>query len=1442
MAEVDEPQWRGGMGMNRVFRLVWNRSLGAWQVASEKASSRGRGAMAKRAVGLLLTGLSMGGHVGATDLPSGGQLVSGSAQLQESQSVLSIQQTSQRAVINWQEFSVGEGKSVEFHQPDASASTLNRVLGSNVSLIQGQISANGQVFLVNPNGILFTPSAQVDVGALVASTLDIASEDFIAGRYAFEGDSIASVSNHGALTAVNGGTVALIAAKVINQGQIEAPQGQAFLAAGRKVLLDLGGPAAIEVEEGALDALVEQGGAIRAAGGQVMLTARAAKDLVSSVINHDGVTDVGSLDALAGSAVLEADDIRLGGSTQVNAQGATGGGQVLVGGDWQGSGDLRQAKSVQVDAGAVINADATQSDAGGKVVLWSTGQTDFDGVIQSAGGQVETSGHDLVIGESASVVAGTWLLDPVDITIDATLASAIASALGSGDVEVSTAGSNTPDTSSGESGTTGDITVDSPIAFDANKLTLVAANDININQTIDAGAAGKVRLDYNQADGSGDYYFANGATIDLSNGPNFETKEGSAGALESYTVVNSWADLPTGYTNNYLNFAFGSDVSDHTITVSTNGSNPYAYLSGNGMRGFLVGLGHSVDLNLVAAAGYSGDYFAPIGAMYPGSMVRDLYLTTNVAGNGGSNNGYTAGLVSYMRAGVVKNVHVTGTVKGEKYQTGGLIGLIMARDGEVVVRDSSFNGTVEGVTDPDRGQNAGLIGSITSYSGNSVSIINNAVQGSVRGSTRVGGFTTAVTEDSGTISIQDNVIEAGLNGTNDSYIAGFTYWFSVADKTSILNNTWDVGKSGGYRNACITCNGFTQDLGEAGVFEGINISTPIYLRLIEGSSPYGESPTLNYGLYSASAGGTLVGDANPSGSVQWNGVKPTSTSNVGAYTLTYGSGITLGNAGYSLAAGEAATWTITRKTVGLSASKTYDGTADLSGAVTITTGVGSETLTYTGATASNAHVATAGKYISAITLGNGSGSASNYQLPTLDASNAAVTITAATLTPSLSNSAYSQAYDGDTTADLTPTYTFSGLVSGDTAAALSHTAAVFNDKDVADANAITVSGLSIDSITGTNGSAASDYVLDATSKSVAATITPATVGLSASKTYDGTDDLTGAVTITTGVGSETLTYTGATASNAHVATAGKYISAITLADATDASGGLASNYQLPTLDASNAAVTITKANATVTANSDTQTYNGQSQSVSGFTATGLVNGETESVLTGVSTSGGTGTNVGSYTLTAAGTDGNYNLTFVDGALTITQRDISLVATSASKTYGEADPTLAVTVSNTAADEGLAMGDSLADVTGSLSRQSGEDVGSYDVVLGAGSKVGNYNVSFNANNNAIMIVPLPPPLPAPDEPGTGGTAEAIAPVVMPVVTAGPSVDSSQAGGLMLIAVSADSQTASQSSDVQSVAQGQPAELVKQAKAMGFMGMLVVDGGVALPVQGSQEAGE
>ena len=202
--------------MNRIYRLVFNHALGQVQVASELGASPGAktGATRRLPAGVRLTPLALGlllsvGSFGvmAQSLPGGGSIASGSGQIgAPGGNQLIINQASDKLAINWQSFNIGAGQKVTFNQPGANSIALNRVLGVDGSVIMGQLDANGRVFLVNPNGILFGASAQVNVGGLVASTLGISDADFIAGNYRFKGNgSNAAVINHGTLSTSAGG-------------------------------------------------------------------------------------------------------------------------------------------------------------------------------------------------------------------------------------------------------------------------------------------------------------------------------------------------------------------------------------------------------------------------------------------------------------------------------------------------------------------------------------------------------------------------------------------------------------------------------------------------------------------------------------------------------------------------------------------------------------------------------------------------------------------------------------------------------------------------------------------------------------------------------------------------------------------------------------------------------------------------------------------------------------------------------------------------------------------------------------------------------------------------------------------------------------------------------------------------------------------------------------
>ncbi|MEO8837182.1 MAG: filamentous hemagglutinin N-terminal domain-containing protein, partial [Herbaspirillum sp.] len=290
---------------NCAYSLVWNEKQQTYVPAPEKSRSRGKRSGGRAIAAMVSLLASTGAYaLGPGALPTGGNIVAGTGSISQSGAVLTVTQGSAKLAADWQSFNIGQGHTVNFVQPSSSAVALNRVLGSDVSVIQGALNANGQVFLVNPNGVLFTPTAQVNVGSIVASTLNISTADFMAGNYKFdsgsrstgEGQAVINQGNINA-TGVNGrgGSIALIAARIINTGTLSALGGNMLVGAGSKVTLDLGGPIKLRVEQGALEALISNGGAIRVDGGLVYMSAKAAGDLTASVINHSGVVDASSL-------------------------------------------------------------------------------------------------------------------------------------------------------------------------------------------------------------------------------------------------------------------------------------------------------------------------------------------------------------------------------------------------------------------------------------------------------------------------------------------------------------------------------------------------------------------------------------------------------------------------------------------------------------------------------------------------------------------------------------------------------------------------------------------------------------------------------------------------------------------------------------------------------------------------------------------------------------------------------------------------------------------------------------------------------------------------------------------------------------------------------------------------------------------------------------------
>ncbi len=393
-----------------------------------------------------------------------------------------VTQGSNRGVIDWRSFSIGANEAVRFDQPGRSAVSLNRVTGTDISRIDGNLSANGQVWLSNPNGVMIGQSGQVNVSGLLATTGRIDSSEFFrTGRAAIDQISRnAAIVNGGTINIAAGGYAALAAASIRNEGVIAARTGTVALGAGKAMTVDFAGDKLITFQvtqplaeaSPDADAALVNTGTLTASGGIVQLSARAAKGVMDNVINlkghvvassvrvdggtvtfGDGGTvqvsakiDASSASAKGGDVTVLGEKVGVMDGADIDASGATGGGTVLIGGDWQGKGAIgaagQNAQIAYVGTSARITVDATKSGDGGKAVIWADDTTRFSGAISARGGalsgdggQVETSGkRTLDVATSATVTTasraggkpGAWLLDPTDITIAAGGGGAIA--------------------------------------------------------------------------------------------------------------------------------------------------------------------------------------------------------------------------------------------------------------------------------------------------------------------------------------------------------------------------------------------------------------------------------------------------------------------------------------------------------------------------------------------------------------------------------------------------------------------------------------------------------------------------------------------------------------------------------------------------------------------------------------------------------------------------------------------------------------------------------------------------------------------------------------------------------------------------------------------------------------------------------------------------------
>ena len=1336
--------------MNKTFRIVWSAARAAFIVASECASTHGQGStnalsidparhafsLRRLALAVCLAAVSLPTLAAppANTLPTIGQIVGGAAagSIATNGNAMTVTQSQQRLIANWESFSIGSAASVNFVQPSGGVA-LNRVTGSQPSDIFGKLNATGSVFLLNPNGVLFGSSAQVNVGVLVATTMDMGDADFLTNRYSFASSSRssykASVTNQGAITAAGdgklGGYIALLAPEVRNEGVISASLGTVLLAGAEAVTLshDSSG-LQYAVDKGAVQALVDNKGLVQVDGGQVILSARAANTLASAVINNSGTIEAKGLVAKGGKIMLEADSITLAAGSTLEASGATGGGQVQVGGDWQGNGMMHQATTVSMEQGAKIVVSATQSGNGGKAVLWSdvnnpnsvttvAGTITAEGAGNGLGGQVETSGHKLAIADTASVKTGggLLLLDPYDFTIGTDITGAnLGTALGSGNVSIATAAGSASCTGAtcgaGNSSGNGDIIFNDAVSWSANTLTLSAYRNIAVNSTVSVSGTGGLTLTTNTGSATGKdagylktaqsgssfsgkinwtssgalsmngsaytqvtdqaglaamssankYFLANnialtgawtpitgfGGVLDglghtlgnLSNGASTSNDQGlfgtisgatiqnlgiTSGTLSGYNNVGAFVGRASGGTNTLRNlFTAPASSGTATVTIAPDGTAQRSNIGGilgqldSGATLYIADSNNGAYINSPVAAannltnvgGIVGDSQGTLtikasansGTIISGTVANKSTpssLSDNVGGivgyiNGGTldvvntaskadgiansgdvyGNGYVAGVVGRWNpgSGYIYPYYVTnrGNVSGS-YYVGGIAGQAIGPSGSFINYSANL-GNITATSGDLVGGLFGYLASTTSGIDISYSYNQGAISGGAGAGGRVGGLVGWAGVVNASIAPQYSYNSGTVTAVNGTYVGGifgFARVQSGADSSKMIfpQNVYSSG----------TIIGGTYAGGFAGAVQfdasGTYLATKTYFLQGSANSFYGQT-----------IGGINGGDGLAQTAAY---IQDTSNYSNGAFSVIAGV-----NGGFPVLTNFAP---VTPVTISVNAqSMIYGGTAPTgtlsTGNYTLSGCTGCITLDWgrylTSTTAAGSYGYSTSNLLA---LNYVSGSASSYSL-SWGAGSFTVNPKAVTLTGS-------KTYDGSTSIAAANLSVASGTVNSDSVTVSG------GSGTLASQNAGTRAISSMGSLTLSNA----NYTLSGGSGSVM--VGQKTVGLSATKTYDSNASLTGAVTVTTGVAGEALTYSAATASDAHVATANKYINAITLADGT---GGLASNYTLPTLSNANAPVNISARTVTL---AGSKTYDGTTSLSGNVTIGNLVSGE-----------------------------------------------------------------------------------------------------------------------------------------------------------------------------------------------------------------------------------------
>ena len=1065
------------MNWNRNYSILWSESRRTWVVADERSHARGkssgRGVLSRIMRGLRGTILALFLPTAVVAAPQGGAVTAGSGAISTSGNITTIQQKSQHLSLSWKHFNVAPSETVNFKQPNTSAIAVNRIQDVNGSRIMGHLNANGQVYLLNPNGILFGKSAQVNVGGLVASTLNISDADIGKGLQTFAGNGSGAIVNNGAIHAADGGYVALLGNHVSNNGIITAKLGSVAMGGGNQVTLTFNGNnlLKIQVDKSVLDSLVANHGLIQADGGLVAMSAGARDALLASVVNNDGVIQAQTVQQKNGKIVL------LGGMT---------------------------AGTTQV-AGTL---DASAPDAGD-------------------GGFIETSAAHVKVADGAKITtkatngnSGTWLIDPQDYTIAASGGDITGATLGTN----LAAGNVTILSSSGATAGSGNINVNDTINWSANTLTLNAGNDINFNTVVNATGTAGLALVYAQTTTTGDYFVH--APVNLASTGSFSTQKGTA-AAKNYIIITALGSATSIGTLQSIRgdlifgkpYVLGANI-DATATQTWNGGAGFTPIGGEDpavTAPFVVtfdGLGHTIS-NLVIHRNIASGFNEGLFGSTIGATIKNIGLL-NVDIQGLNDTG---GLVANLDNGTVSNAYVTGTVKGNQFGTGGLVGHMTNSSS---ISNSYSTATVIAIDDV-----GGLVGI-----GQGSTISNSYATGLVTTLTGIGGVNRGGLAGSFTGTITNSYATGAVlgGGLNHGGLVG-----NGNNATTITNSFWDTQTTGMTTGVGVFGSGGTglttaQMKNTKNFFDaGWDFNT-IWGRDTNNVQNNGymdlralNSFSFNTVLSATVANQTKVYDGTDAVNATFskanivNAVAFTGNKNVGSYAFTP----TASDYGFTYAAGfnggntevvmeNSGSATITPKALTLpnitTSNKVYDATtnATVSGTNTLSGVIAGDTVTVSGTatgTFVDKNVGT-GKTVNIGGLTLGGAAAGNYSIAPTTAD-----ITPATISAVTGITAANKVYDATANAILnTAGAGFTGILGSDVLNVATATGS-FADKNVGNAKPVTISGISL------GGTDAGNYTLTSNTAATTANITPATIsavtGITASsKVYDGNTDAT----------------------------------------------------------------------------------------------------------------------------------------------------------------------------------------------------------------------------------------------------------------------------------------------------------------------------------------------